>query len=335
MRYERTDNWISGYGRLQGESVNREIEGEKVLTSNDFLPALNLIYNVKENMNVRMSYSRTLARPSFKEKSFVSILDPLSGIRFIGNIDLEKTNVNNVDLRYENFFKDGQMMSVSTFYKHFTNPIEISGFELEPNDITPRNAGTAHLIGAEIEFRKNFSWITPKLQGLSLGANVTYVKSLINMKEIVVAAGSDGIFGTDDDRTEYQSRSENLREGESLGTFRSMFGQSPFIVNVNLSYANDSIGFETSLSYNVQGKRLAVVGIGIRPDVYDQAFHALNLKISQKFGKEDRWKASLSANNLLGDFREKLYESYEAEPVVFERYNPGRSFSIGFSYLIR
>jgi TonB-dependent receptor len=335
IRYERTDNWISGYGRLEGEDVNRDIENEKVLMSNDFLPALNLIYNLKENMNLRVSYSKTLARPSFKEKSFVSILDPLSGIRFIGNINLEKTSVRNLDLRYESFFDNGQMISISGFYKHFINPIEISGFELEPDDITPRNAGTAHLFGAELEFRKNFAFITPRLKGLSIAANLTYVKSLIDMREIVVAAGADGLFGTVDDRTEFESRSANLRDGETLGNFRSMFGQSPFIVNISLAYSNDSIGFEASLSYNVQGKRLAVVGIGIRPDVFDQEFHAMNLKISQKFGKENRWKASLSAQNLLGDLREQLYESYHAEAQVFERFNPGRTFSAGFAYLIK
>lgn len=75
--------------------------------------------------------------------------------------------------------------------------------------------------------------------------------------------------------------------------------------------------------------------IGIRPDVYDQAFHALNLKISQKFGKQDRWKTSLSAQNILGDLKEKLYESYNTASQVFERYNPGRSFSIGIAYLLR
>lgn len=335
LRFERTDNWISGFGRLTGEQVNRDIKGEKVLTENDFLPAVNLIYNTKEDMNLRVSYSRTLARPSFKEKSFVSILDPLSGIRFIGNIDLEKTNVENLDLRWENFFKRGQMISVSAFYKHFTNPIEIAGFELQPNDITPRNAGTAHLIGGEIEFRKDFGWITSKMSDLSIGANVTYVKSLIDMRKIVVGAGDDGLFGTDDDKTELESRTANLRDGETIGNFRSMFGQSPFIVNVNLNYANDSIGFEANLSYNVQGKRLAVVGVGVRPDVFDQSFHSLNLKISQRFGKEDRWKASLSVQNIVGDLREKLFESFEATPQVFERFDPGRAFSIGFSYLVR
>ncbi|MFT4968703.1 MAG: hypothetical protein ACI9O4_000433 [Chitinophagales bacterium] len=335
LRYERTDNWITGYGRLSGEQINRDIEGEKVLTENDFLPALNLIYNVTKDMNLRMSYSRTLARPSFKEKSFVSILDPLSGIRFIGNIDLEKTNIENVDLRWENFFKRGQMISVSSFYKHFKNPIEIAGFELEQDDITPRNAGTAHLIGAEFEFRKDFGWISSKMADLSIGANVTYVKSLIDMRKITVGAGADGVFGTDDDRTEFESRSDNLRDGETLGNFRSMFGQSPFIVNANITYSNDTVGFEANLSYNIQGKRLAVVGVGVRPDVYDQSFHSLNLKLSQRFGKEDRWKASITAQNLIGDLREKFYESYEAEAQVFERFDPGRSFSVGISYLIK
>ncbi len=335
LRYERTDNWITGYGRLTGEQVNRDIEGEKVFSENDFLPALNLIYNVTENMNLRLSYSRTIARPSFKEKSFVSILDPLSGIRFIGNIDLERTNIENVDLRWENFFERGQMISVSGFYKHFKNPIEISSFELEPNDVTPRNAGTAQLFGAELEFRQDFGWISPKMSDLSIGANVTYVKSLIDMREVIVGAGADGMFGTDDDKTELESRTDNLRDGETIGNFRDMFGQSPFIINANITYANDSIGLEANLSYNVQGKRLAVVGVGVRPDVYEQQFHALNFKISQKFGKEDRWKASVNVQNILGDLREKLYESYEAEPQVFERFNPGRQFSVGISYMIR
>ena len=114
-----------------------------------------------------------------------------------------------------------------------------------------------------------------------------------------------------------------------------MFGQSPFIVNANITYSNDTLGFEANLSYNIQGKRLAVVGVGVRPDVYDQAFHSLNLKLSQRFGKEDRWKASISAQNLIGDLREKFYVSYEAEAQVFERFDPGRNFSVGISYLIK
>lgn len=334
LRFERTDNWISGYGRLGDDAGNREINAEKVLTSNDFLPALNLIYNVRENMNLRLSYSKTLARPSFKEKSFVSILDPLSGVRFNGNIDLEITHIQNLDLRWEYFMKQGQMISLSGFYKHFKNPIEISAFEVRLNDVTPRNAGKAHVFGAELEFRKDFGFITPALKNLSLATNLTYVKSMLDMRDITVGAGDDGIFNTADDVSEYELREKYIRNGEKLGYFRDMFGQSPYIVNVALNYDNDSIGFEANLSYNVQGKRLAIVGIGVRPDVYDQPFHSLNFKASQTFGKNKRWKGSLSVQNIIGDVREKLYQPYKAEAKVFERYKPSRSFSIKFSYLI-
>ncbi len=332
VRYERTDNWISGYGRFPGEGVDENKINEKVLEANDFLPAINLVYNVKDNMNLRASYSRTLARPSFKEKSFVSILDPLSNIRFIGNIDLKRTSINNLDLRWETFGGQGEMLSVSGFYKHFTNPIEIAGFLLEPNDITPRNAGTAHVMGIEFETRKDFGFISQGLKNLSLGTNITLVRSLIDMKEIVVAAGSDGTFGTNDDVTEFDSRQANLRQGETLSQFRSMFGQSPYIINLNLSYNNDSLGLETRLSYNVQGKRLAVVGVGIRPDVYDQPFNSLNFKASKKIAK--RWKASVSVQNIMNDRRESFFESYQADAQLFESYNPGRQYSAGVSFLI-
>ncbi|MGB1247928.1 MAG: TonB-dependent receptor domain-containing protein [Chitinophagales bacterium] len=330
LRFERTDNWITGYGRFEGEDRDEPKEGAKTLTENDPLPAVNLIYSINEEMNLRFSYSRTIARPSFKEKSFVSIIDPLSGIRFIGNIELEKTTIDNIDLRYENFFDRGEMFSVSAFYKRFQNPIEITGFELAPNDITPRNAGKAHVLGAEVEAKVGLG-----LEGLSLSTNITYIKSLLDMTEVIVGAGDDNVFGTADDRTEYESRSENLRNGEELKKHRDMFGQSPFIVNTALNYENDSIGLSANLSYNVQGKRLAVVGIGVRPDVYEQSFHSLNLKVSQQFGKNKRWKGSFSIQNLIGDQREKLYESYESDSQVFERYEVGRSFQLGFSYTMK
>lgn len=331
LRYERTDNWITGYGRFNGEGIDEDKVGEKVLNTNDFLPALNLVYTMKENMNIRTSYSRTIARPSFKEKSFVSILDPLSGVRFIGNIDLQRTNIENVDLRWEYFFNRGEMISVSGFYKHFNNPIELSSFLLSPNDVTPRNAGSAFVAGFEFETKKDFAFISEKMKNLSFNVNATYVRSMIDMRKIVVAAGSDATFGTDDDVTEYESRLQ-YADGEEIKQFRSMFGLSPFIVNAGLSYTSDTLGLEANVSYNVQGKRLAVVGVGARPDVYEQAFHSLNVKVSQKFGKLDRWKASLSGQNLIGDKREKLYESGDAAPQVFESFSPGRRIIFGISY---
>ena len=60
----------------------------------------------------------------------------------------------------------------------------------------------------------------------------------------------------------------------------------------------------------MQGKRLAVIGVGQLPDVYEQPFHSLNFKASFKFGEEQRWKASIAAQNLLMQKRRRSYESY-------------------------
>ncbi len=335
VRAEKTDMWISGYGRFEGEEIDENKVDEKVMDALNILPALNLVYQSHEKVNLRFSYSRTLARPSFKEKSFVSILDPLSNVRFIGNINLVNTNINNIDLRYENYFGRNEIFSASAFYKHFTNPIEIGSFLLEPNDVTPRNAGTAHLVGGEIEVRKNLGFLSNKLKKFSFNTNVTVVQSFIDMREVVVEAGADRVYRTSDDLTEYQSRTAHLRTGQKLDFYRPMFGQSPFVINTGLNYNNDSLGLQMQASYNVQGKRIAVVGVGARPDVFDQPFHSLNFKASQFIGKDRKWKASLTIRNILNQRRQQFYESYNAAPHVFQSFNPGRAFSMSINYLLQ
>lgn len=334
-RVEKTDMWISGYGRFAGEELDENKTNERVMDATDVLPSVNLIYAMNKKTNLRASYTRTLARPSFKEKSFVSILDPLSNIRFIGNVDLKRTNIDNIDLRWENYISPSEIISVSGFYKKFENPIEIAGFLLEPNDITPRNAGTAHVMGIELETRKKLGFISKAFDKFAFTTNVTLIKSMIDMREIVVAAGRDAKFGTADDVTEFQSRTSNLRNGETLDHHRNMFGQSPYIVNMSLNYTNDTLGFTSQLTYNVQGKRLAVVGVGEIPDVYDQSFHSLNLKLSQRLGKKKQWQTSLTARNILNQKRQKFYESFQAQSHIFESFNPGFGMSLSINYLLQ
>ena len=81
-----------------------------------------------------------------------------------------------------------------------------------------------------------------------------------------------------------------------------------------LTFRNDSLGLTVNLSYNVQGKKLAVIGVGKLPDVYEQPFHSLNFKASKRFGKDNRWQASVAANNLLLNARRRSYESYQDDP---------------------
>ncbi len=64
----------------QNNNGTRELDDEKVLDNLDLFPSANLIYSLNDHMNIRSSYSRTIARPSFKEKSLVEIADLLTGL---------------------------------------------------------------------------------------------------------------------------------------------------------------------------------------------------------------------------------------------------------------
>jgi TonB-dependent receptor len=300
--------------RFTGQNNNGSeiLDNKLVLYETDFLPSAALIFAVSEEMNVRASYANTLARPTFKEKSLVQITDRLSDRVFIGNLDLEETHIANYDLRWEYFFSPGQVVSLSAFYKMFDQPIELTVFDdLSPNNFTPRNVGDAQVYGIEFEARKSFDFLS--IPNLSAQLNLAVVTSSVKMTDI-----------------ERESRIENARVGETIDDSRDMAGQSPLLINAGLNYTKLESGVDINLNFNMQGERLSVVGIGNIPDVYEQPFESLNLKLSKKIG--NKLKVSLSAQNLLDANREFLYKSFQAEDKLFSRFSPGRSFSFGLSY---
>jgi TonB-dependent receptor len=320
LRIEKADILFTGQKQQIFNPETDKYTNEKVLDEINFLPAVNMVYNVIENMNFRVSYSRTVARPSFKEKSLAQIFDPVTEITFIGNIDLKQTDIDNVDFRWEYFFGSGEMISASAFFKNFNNPIEIVVYsDVAPRDFTPRNVSNARAYGLEFEFRKNFKFIHKKLEGLVIGGNLTWVKSVTEMNP-----------------AELEGRNKWVKDGYTISNKRVMYGQSPYIVNASLSYTAEKIGLTATMVYNVQGKRLSVVGGGRAPDVYDMPFHSLNFKLTEVFGKKDQFKVSVQAQNLVGDDLVRQYESYYgADPAIFQRLVPGRTFSVGFTYTIQ
>ncbi|MEZ5003394.1 MAG: TonB-dependent receptor [Chitinophagales bacterium] len=311
LRVEYAMMNYKGSDRLTGTPIDT-----KVLNSFQFLPSANFVYHATENMNVRAAYSRTLARPSFREKSESILYNPIDGTTFYGNLDLVETNIHNADLRWEFFFGRGEMVSVSGFYKKFINPIEIEPLENAGADnLTPVNREQADLYGVEVEFKKTLSFIHEKLSNLAIGGNFTYVQSKIDLSE--------------DQKEKYEL------VGADAPNSRGLLGQSPYTVNASIGYSNVEIGTEVNLVYNVKGKTLAVVGIGDIPDIYESSFHHLDVKFSQSFGKSDQAKISVSAKNLLGQSSRLNYEFLDEVAGTFRSYSVGRSFSLGFAYTIK
>jgi TonB-dependent receptor len=311
-----------------GDTQNgRNLDNAIVLDELNFFPSANLIYSLTDDQNIRFSYSKTVARPSFKELSFAQILDPVSNRIFNGALfpypdwdgNLKQTLIDNLDLRWEMFQPRGQVISLSGFYKKFQDPIELIRIPtaLTNNEFQPRNVGDGTVLGIEIEFKKSFDFISPRMNNFFIGGNVTIVRSSLEMSEL-----------------EYNARKGFEKDGETIDRTREMAGQAPYMVNLGLSYEDPDLGFDGGLFYNVNGPTLTVVGGGLFPDVYSEPFHSLNFNMNKGIGKAKKITFTVSASNILGDAKEHFYTAYKAEKQYYSKFNPGTSYGFGFKYAL-
>lgn len=332
----RYESFVQRYtGTNRSRTIN--LDNEKVLDNSDIFPSVSLIYGLTEKMNLRLSYSKTIARPSLKEMSYAVIIDPISEISFVGGLDddftvvdgdtivlwdgnLQSTYVQNFDIRWEWYHGRGNMASVSAFYKAFDKPIELVQYSrTQKTWIQPRNVGNGTVYGLEIEARQNLDILSILLQNFSFIGNFTFLKSEIQRSA-----------------EELRSRKNTARTGETVDDYREMAGLPPYIINAGISFNGSEQGFwqgfEAGLYYNVQGQTLEVVGIGAKPDIYTKPFHSLNFNANKNFGKDDRMSVGLKVENIFGDQKEAVFKSFRASDQIYSRLNPGTKFTVRFSY---
>lgn len=306
VRYEGTDIEIANRG-------GNEIRVNELI-KNDILSALNITKQLNEHTNLRLAYGRTIARPTFRELALFQSFDFQGDFILIGNPELNRTTIDNIDIRWEIFPKSGELISVSTFYKKFTDPIE-RAVDPNTNDLATqiffRNVPEAYLMGTELEFRKKLSFISPALDNFFVGANFAYIHSRVDIAEGELKLIRVNDPGADDQRV--------------------MFGQSPYIVNMIFSYNHEEKGLHANINYNVQGDRLSVVSTGGTPHVFERSRPVLDFNVRKSMGS--RWSLRFSATNLLDSDYAYTHE-FKGKTYDYQRYRLGRTFSTGISFLI-
>ena len=310
LRFENYQVFYTGENSQLGQVYNNET----IISKNNLFPSINFIYSLKENQNLRLAYSLTTARPSFKEASIAEIYDPLSNLFFIGNINIRPTYIDNFDVRYEAYGENAQLFALSAFYKNLSDPIEIGFVAASTSNYKPLNLETAKVFGLELELRKNLSTWLSGFDHWNLNLNGSYIIS-------------DEKYSED----ELKLRKLGLREGQTLGTSRPLQGQSPYLINAGVEYKNQDKGFQGGLFYNVQGKTLQVVGDGFYPDVYTMPFNSLNFNMIKQLKKNRT--LTLKVTNLLNDNRESKFIGFDEEHEYFSFRHLGRTFT--FSYAVR
>ena len=275
------------------------------LAENDLLPSFNAIWELQPGMNVRASYGRTLARPTFRELAPFASFSFVGGFTFIGNAELERTLINNYDLRWEHFGNSGELYAASVFYKDFKNPIERVILTVN-GEVQFQNVEAAQVSGVEFEARHGLGFFLPG--HFRAGGNFSLVRSEVNI-----------------DSTELKLRRALNPQADSK---RSLQGQSSFLLNLDLSYDNFATGTAAGMYYNLFGRRLAEVSLGGTPDVFEEVRGTLDCTFSQQWHE---YKIKLSAKNLLDPSFAKAYR-YQDNDYISSQYYKGRSFSISVSY---
>ena len=283
----------------------------------DFMPSMNLTYALGELdaiklTNLRFGYSRTIARPVFREKApFRSFnfewLETLSG-----NPDLEETTIDNIDLRLERFPNLGEVVSASVFYKRFTDPIEQTSVLAAVNtEYTWSNVPYANVWGLEFEGRKQLGNVSPALDNFSLSGNVTLIKSEARI--------------WDDELEVIRATDPNHPDT------RPLFGQSPYIVNAMLNFQGDSAKLNAAVAFNVQGDKLFLVTEGGAPDIYQRPTPQLDFNVSQRLG--NNFSIRFRARNLLNPLAQKTY-TFQGVDYNWLANTRGRTYSLSLSYTL-
>ena len=167
------------------------------------------------------------------------------------------------------------------------------------------------MYGVELELRKDI--LNNEKRKLSLNLNTSIIESEQRMSD-----------------EEFKGRVISNPDKEISNT-RELQGQSPYLVNLGLVYNLFTKDLELGSYFNVQGKTLEVVGIGNLPDVYTYPFQNLNFNLSKTFGVNQNQSINIQAENILNSKRESKYDYYGLETSTFSLYQPGISFSLGYS----
>ena len=253
-----------------------------------------------ETFQLRLGYSETAVRPDLREITDSSYIDPITGDLVRGNPGVVPSEIENIDLRAEWYFGNGDNFTVTLFQKDIRNPIEF--FEIPASDTTIAreiiNAESGSVKGVEFEVLKELSFLGGAFDTLFVQGNLT-------LQDSELVAGINANVPTNQ--------------------VRQLSGASDYVVNFMLGYDSPDAKHTASIIYNVFGERLYVAGRNGAPDGFEQPFQSLDL--TYFWYPTSRVTVKAKAQNILGENIE-----IERDGVITFAEDPGTVFSLSMSW---
>ena len=279
LRMEATHIKYDGWNWMVDEEENETLEptGDHKNNYVNWLPSVLLKYDVTDDFKVRASFTETLSRPKYSALIPCVNINRSDNELVMGNSDLTPTLSYNFDLSADYYFKSVGLVSAGIFYKKINDFIVdqvIGDYTYQNNEYKkftqPKNAGDADLLGVELAYQRDFSFIAPALKCIGFYGTYTYTHTKVN-------------------NFNFEGR-ENEKD-------LSLPGSPEHTANASLYF--EKKGFNVRLSYNFASSFIDEMGEVAALDRYYDAVNYMDLNASYTFGKKFKTTFYADATNLL------------------------------------
>ncbi|HEY8615126.1 TonB-dependent receptor [Phenylobacterium sp.] len=305
-RVEHTRVEVDGF-RLSGGSVTPQSQDGDYT---NFLPNLHLRFEPREDVILRLAYTRTLGRPQYPQLKpggnliFTQLNNgTFEGELAEGNADLQPYLSDNFDASAEWYFAPGGILSAGAFLKRIEDPIfnfedTLTGVTLEGRTysrleyIQPRNADRGEIKGVELQYQQQFEFLPGFWSGFGASANVTWTDSSLTTPDrgkLPFPAQSDLLWGA------------------------QLFYQAGRL--------------EAAVSWHHTGKAVQTIGANADADTYDDDYERLDAKASYQL--TDKVEVFVDLQNLNDEVLREYQGGHRDWLTNYERY--GRTYYVGVS----
>lgn len=289
----RIESTATTYGAPQYQlGAGGAVQGRSMFSgTNDYtnvMPGLHLRHELGPDSPLRLSYSRTLARPNYNDLAPFILQDSTALTISKGNPALRVTTSNNIDASVEHYFHSVGIASAGVFYKNLDHYIYATTLdETIGSDkyrvSQPINGETANVYGLELTLVRRLDFLPGALDGFTAYANYTGVRS----KATLPAPRGKAILP----------------------------GQAEHMGNVALGY--EKKGLSVRLSSNYQGAYILAVGADATKDNWLDGRTEVDLSLSQKLGRRTRLFVDMLN---LGNQPYRVWAGDSRHPIQEERY---------------
>ncbi|KRC80472.1 TonB-dependent receptor [Sphingomonas sp. Root241] len=329
VRYVRTDMLAAGYISVSAPAGStptnlRGQYGQVLRGYDDWLPSGNVAIEPVENLILRLSAAKVMARPELGQLAPTSGITATTRTGNINNPFLDPIRADTFDAALEWYFKPGSLLSVAYFKKDIKSfvqrvtsqipfnqlglPVELlTGTNTAPTEIftigQPVNTPGGPLEGFEVNAQVQLDFLPGFLGNFGVLANYTHVTSTIQY----VLASVNGV-PTVTTTADLIGLSKNTASGTLF------YEDSKFSIRGTASYRDRYIrGIPASAGSDLQGNS---------PNLFVDA--------SASYAITDNIKVILEAQNLT-DERNNLYIDSQRKDTLFQT-RIGRTFNFGVNF---